>query len=350
MGFVVVIAIVALAFTGVLGGKQSTISFPTTTNNNNQPVATASKCPTDGDTSFTLNVYNDLNTSGAENYDMTVVCKSNSGHVVTITDTTDPTPVTLNCGETYTCKGVSADGAGGDNSKFTSVRVGKNFVTLNSDGSFTFTPDASNVQIDMGATQHGVLEARVYDNDNAGYVYASGDSSAGTYKTTGATFESTTDNSTALAVGTGGTLDLRMDVRVNSANDEQFADKGFYLLIDAQTNGKWDTPSVKINGKTYTSDCSALNSHEQTAYTDYNWCYKITDLPITLNDKAVVDLGLAALSGVDPGASDDLTIAFASIGQYESTTDQTNVLTGAVTDAPSPAQVFALQSYTLDIA
>jgi len=315
----------------------------------------ADQCPDDGDTSFKLQFFNDLNETGAENYDETCVCEDEDGARFTITDTTSPSPsATLNCGKDVTCKCVSVDGAAGDHSKILSIRsgAGGNTDAKIVNGNLKFHAGSSNVNIDVGSSQHGVLETRVWDATSAGWMYGQTETTKGTWITTAKRFTGTSGNMTdsgTIAIGSGGKLDIEMGVRVNSAQDQQFEDEAFYLLIDAASN-KYDTPDVEIDGVTYASDCTILNEDETLAYSGEEYCYYVDGVEITNNKDIVLGLVFNALSGVDPGAADDINVSFANIGGYQSTTDTTNIKVGSVKDDSSQTAVYTIQEWMLDVS
>ncbi len=308
----------------------------------------AAACPDTKLTAVTYNVFNDLNTTAAENVDVVTVFTSALGHTITLTDTTAPTSTNFNCGETYTGRGVSSSGAGGDHGNLLSVRQGQ--ATLDN-GNVVFELLTGTVAIDVGSSQHGRIEARVFDADEAAFMYSdeSGDgSSAGTYRTTGAQFQSTT-NATAKAIGSGGTMDIRMDIRINTNADEQLEDKGWYLFIDS-SRSVWDVPGVAINGVAKTSNCALLNSDEAKKYNGEDFCYKITDISVKNVPRIPINLNMKALAGVDPGASDDFNITIVSIGTYQSTADNKNVKVGAVKDDSSQTVVLNEEEYLFDVS
>ncbi|RKZ06885.1 hypothetical protein DRQ25_12865, partial [Candidatus Fermentibacteria bacterium] len=162
-------------------------------------------CPTDGDTSLKIDVKNSFNESGSEGFDVTgylykKVSNEAGGtsfeYVQSITDTTSPTAITIDCGYNYVFKPVSSSGASGDSSHFTSVLSGDSDVKI-VDGWLEFTADSSNENIIVGMPQHATLECRAYDNIQRALMYDSADSSATDYETDGVTFTSTTNNATA---------------------------------------------------------------------------------------------------------------------------------------------------------
>jgi hypothetical protein len=61
-----------------------------------------------------------------------------------------------------------------------------------------------------------------------------------------------------------------------------------------------------------------------------------------------VDFAIKANS--NPGSGDDISVDISPRGTFKSTTNTNNVLTGAVTDAASPAQVHTLFDTVIDVS
>lgn len=344
-----IVAVIVLLLVGIFAFSAMQMGLLPSLNIN-QPGDLPLGCPDDGTTSFKLQVFNSLNESGAESYDVTTVCTSDSGDSVTLTDTTDPTATDLVCGARYTCKLVSAQsadhtGTGQAHSMADAIRSGTGSI---SNGNLIITPNSATLNVDVASTQGGRIEARVYDDDAATFVYQGADASAGTYTDTGGNFTSSTSK-TPWTVGSGGTLDLRMDVRINTTTDEAFEDRGFYVFVDASTS-KWNTPTIKVDGTTRTSNCASLNEDEAKAYSGEEYCYKITDVSISETNVVPIDINIGALSGVNPGASDDFNITLVSIGAYQSTTNTKDVKIGAVKDDSSQTVVLYQEEYSFDVA
>lgn len=306
-------------------------------------------CPDDGATSVSINVYNDLNTSGTENFDVTMVLTSASGHTVTITDTSAPTASELNCGEKYTGKAISASGANGDHSVFTSVRRGAATIV---DGNVEFVASGNAMAIDLGSTQHARLQARVYDKDNAAFMYdasSSDGSAAGTYRTHGTVFQSTT-NATANAIGAGGSVAVRMDIKAQTNSDIQLEDRGFYMFIEASSS-VYDIPGVYINSVQRTSNCAQLNADEAKKYNDQDYCYFINDVHVINTPVTEIDLTMKALSGVNPTSTNgNYNVTFVSVGAYQATMDSKMVKVGAVKDDTSQTVVLNEEEFEFDVS
>ena len=303
-------------------------------------------CPNDGDSTIILDLYNELNTTASEGYDATVyVFNSNGGLAQTLTDTTSPSGSNVNCGDTYTMKMVGADGNGGDNSKFTGVTSGEN-VQINN-GYATFVADKSTEKMELKGRQHGVLQFKAYDVDNAGFMYNSDDVN-NAYCADGCTFESIV-NGTAKAVGVAETINLKLYVQ-GTATDTAFQDYYTLILIEGGANAitTWEDPAlVAWAGASLTEvEMSSLTPEEQDAFNAYDWVYKV-DTPIEKNAIYTLEIQMSAKAGQNPTA--DIEIDFASAGNYKSVSGST-VKTGAAKDDSSNSVLYALMDTTIDLS
>jgi len=332
LGFV---AVVGLLVWIAMGVQQRAVPGPVTEEGVPISVATAG-CPTDLVTTATISVENVLNTTGAETYNTTMYIFSKDGEVQSITDTTAGT-ASLTCGQSYTGKIISTDGAAGDSSEILGTTSGK--VT---DGNVEFKASSRALTLSLETNQRGVPEVRARDIVNDAFMYDTSDVTNLDYETTdGVIFSSTTDNATGTAVGSGSELHVTQYVRAN-VDDNDFNDRGIYVLIDAASN-VWNIPTVKIDGKVASEASGMLNSDEKIAYNDYEFVYFIpADREVTKNKEVAVDLSIFALGGVDPTGANNVSVDYAVIGQYEST-QKTNVIkVGAVKDDSSKTQVYTL--------
>lgn len=307
----------------------------------------ANGCPSNGLTSFILNVWNKLNTTGSENFDVTAYLFKNGAKDATITDTTNPSATNIECGKHYIMKVISTDGNGGDSGKFIAAS-GCNGATVDSDGNIEFDATSSTCNIDAYGKQHGVLEFRVKDNLNNGYMYNSTQADTTTYHLSGESFTSTTSNTTNTSVNAGKKLDLNVDFETTVA-DTDFNDFGTYVLLDAPTT-TWDVASTMSlsSGDSIVESKGALTATESRAYSTYEQVYKFN--AAVKNSVNTLHIVLSALSGVDPVAStDDVTIAFASIGSYLST-DGSQVKVGATKDDSGATAVYTIQTAKVKVA
>ncbi|MEA3430335.1 MAG: hypothetical protein U9R08_03605 [Nanoarchaeota archaeon] len=306
-------------------------------------------CPTDLDTALTLTVNNGLNTTGIETYDNTgylyKVVNGQESLKSTITDTTAGT-ATLDCGSDYVYRQVSADGSSGDSAMIMSVGAGDATV-VEGGRAVKFTATGPSLNLELVSKQHSPIKIRVYDNDQSGWVYDGSDNDATDFETTGATFKSTTGNTTATAVGASGDIDFNIEAEA-TISDGDVADLGLYILIDASTSD-FQEPTVKFEGSKL-SVFDLVDKKESTSYSSYEYVYKLeADQASALieDDDVSIELEVEAVDGVNP--TSDIVIAFATIGAARATSGY-DVRYSSVTDASSPAAIYTLQSFTLDLS
>lgn len=303
-------------------------------------------CPDDGDSSLYLDVYNSLNETGSENYDVTYYILGEDGNVVTtVSDTTSPSATTIDCGYKYVLKAIAADGASGDNSHFVDIRgkpVSSDAKIV--DGGIQFTADRSNINLKSGMTQHGTLQFKLYDNEDARYAYNADEEPQDNtdWETDGVTFRDG-GNTTAFAVSSGGFLDHSLKVK-GVQTDTDFNDAYVLLAVEAPVD-KWNKPNVVWNGKSLEDIKDSLPSDEATALNSYEYVYKITD--DIEDDIHTLDFYMDTCSGCDPTA--DVELDFYAAGNYLSTSG-TTVKTGAAKDDSSKTAVFTVQDIAIDVS
>lgn len=301
-----------------------------------------------GDTptsSVTMNVHNNLNTTGDENYDVAVVCTGDiTGHIVSLSDTTSPSASTFNC-EPYTCKGVSASGAAGDSGFVASIVNGPGEVQDNGKA-VKLTVAQKTVSIDLAAPQGDVLAFKQKDMTDDALADDDQDNTTTDYETDGVTFYSSTTD-TAYTMGTGASYKIKQFVRASSLTDAQWGSMGWYVLLDLVASEQAE-PLVKVDGNTLSSVKDQLNADEKIAYAGYEYVYKVENRPVTYNDEVEVEVSFQALPGVNP--STDPQVDYAAIGAYTSTANGNVIKYGAVKDDSSKTQVFALEDTTIDIS
>lgn len=297
-------------------------------------------------TGVTVTQYNQLNDTGTETYDQTarlykVQADGSEAMFATLTDLTNPSATTTNCGDTYRLRLESADGS---NARIVGVRGGEG-AKLSADGKYVeFTAKGAAYNLEIESPQRAGVKVKAFDLKQNGWLFANDASSASSYRTSGVTFQSTTDNATAMAIGTADDAHIRFDMRANGV-DVDANDFGIYMLVDADT-AKYDEPSVSFAGKDLQDVKGNLDTYESRAFSNYEYVYRIDD-SIVDKDKSL-DFQISALSGIDPSGSDDITIAFAGIGASKQTSGN-GMRYAATTDAASPAAVFTLQTFGLNI-
>jgi len=303
-----------------------------------------STCPTDGDSDLKINVYNPLNTSGSENYDVTLYGFTGDSLAYTITDTTSPTATTVNCGENILFKPIGTTGASGDKSYIVSASGTGGDISV-VDGNVNIKPTKGTTNVILQMQQHATLECKAYDNFNKGLMYDNGDSSNTDYETDGVTWTSTTDNSTAYSEAND--IDIDFTCRAIQT-DTDYNDRGIWVLIEAPA-AVWDEPTVLLNGVRLAEATTQLNNDERKAYADYEYVYLIPQNTVIEDGGDGFDLTVRMeLSEGVSSATADPEIDFAVRTQYLST-DGMSVKEGSVTDASSPAQIISLYDMTLDV-
>ncbi len=321
------------------------------------------ECPDDGQTTLTVTAKNLYNISGTEEYDntMKLFTKMSDGSEDWFADLADTTAGTdeLVCGNTYVGRILSVDGDGGDSGKVLAARASGTTVEIIEGGKgIEFLAQGAENVIKLDVRQHAVLELRGRDNDADGFMFNT-DEASGTYVTTGGSFESIV-NGTALAVGSGGQLDLTFGVRIVEAQDDQdFSDFGAYFLADF-AKATWNKPSVAYMNVVLPETSFDASSPGESAEEDlwsatYEYIYNIDNSILGLAENVQVftrnprslDLDVSAKAGVDP--STDPTFAFAAVAATKSVTSDVVRYSGA-TDASTAAAVYTVQSWTVDLS
>ncbi|MEK7064464.1 MAG: hypothetical protein AAB973_02530 [Patescibacteria group bacterium] len=295
-------------------------------------------CPDAKTTTLTLSVANDLNKTGEETYDMGIRLVGNKGHTLRGTDTTSGS-YTLNCGEVYAVKGLSASGANGDSAKFYGVRSGQ--ATINGDGTATISAVTGAQTVILSGKAHGVLEMRSFDVINNAFLFDDSDAAATDYDTDGVNYNSTTTGDNATAVGAGAEFHVIAYVRP-TVTDNVWGDiGGWYVLVEAVTT-TWDVPTVKFGGAVLQNVKGQFTADEAKAYSAYEYAYLINKDIMTQSEGAL-DFSIFALSGVNPATTtENVQLDYASRGASASNMNADNVVVGAVQDDSSQTTVHTL--------
>lgn len=164
------------------------------------------------------------------------------------------------------------------------------------------------------AHKTSALQARVKDASADAYWQIAG--GVNTFSNLAATWLNTSAGATIDATS-GGCHDLQLFVKTQT-QDTVFgaADGEVMMLVDASTT-KWDEPSTSLGNNV--KDGANFDSYDLTAIADYEYAYKMNQIKDT---QSSIDFYECAVSGVDPGAADDVKIRF--------------VAKGAVLDSKSP--------------
>jgi hypothetical protein len=221
---------------------------------------------------------------------------------------------------------------------------------VSSDGRYVeFTPSGATHTLEIKSKAVSGVVARAFDKVAGEFMFDMSDATTTEYEATGATFVSSVDNTTALTIGTGDTLDVEFTLKASNLYTDAF-DMGAYVLVEAPvTDYDVDTMSVSFDGQALTA--VDLSGKESTAYNAYEKVYKI---PANLASEILGGSGtgkklrvtIDALSDVN--ADDDVVVALASIGSVQEI-NSNNLRYSSVSDASSPSAVYTLQSFTIDI-
>lgn len=344
---IMALAVIAAVLVGIFIANDGSFSAtstdaPAITGN---VAAQAGLCPADGTTSLSFTVINPLNTSAQEDYDQTAIIyevnENGEALYTTLSDTTAGT-ADLNCGDTYRIRLASSDSA---NARIDSVASGEADV-IEEGRAVEFVAERSNFNLRVDSSQHAGILVRAFDEDQNAFVFADDSDSASTLRATGATFQSTVDNATATTLNSGGDLRWTFGIEANG-EDVDANDFGTYVLVKASTT-VYEEPSVSYEGSTLTDVFGELDTYESRAFSTYDYAYLIPEGSSIEDSERDISLDISALSDVNPGASDDLEVAFATIGGVKEVSGQ-NMRYSASTDASSPSAVFTLQTFGINV-
>ena len=250
-----------------------------------------------------------------------------------ITDTSSGS-VTLACGEKYVVETRSTSGAAGDSAIISSANLAG--ATIDSaTGKLTFTPTGNGGTLTVMSHQHGNSEVRAFDLINNAFLFDDQDASATDYETTdGVKFNGTTVGDNGITVGSGGELRVRVYYRANQIDEDANDIGGTYVLVDAATSA-WDGTrrTMTINGVISPDVTTSLNADEKSAYSNYEYVYKIpAGLDITNSKETLLDFSLFAKSGQNPTGAHNVSIDFAPIGKFASQLNSDTLKIGSVLD------------------
>lgn len=344
---VVILVLVALSTMAIFGAfssdaTKSLIGGGGDDDSSGSGVGTCNFCPDTGQTSVSLNVYNQKNETGSEAYNVSYRVYDSEKEFLTNGEDTTSASVNFDCGKKQKLRLLGADST--DNAKIMTAEGVNSDVS--SDGKYVeFTPCGASGSLNIYSNEAGVLEVRAYDNNGAGWIYDNADNDATNYETDGATFMSTTNNATNMSVGTAGDVDIKLETRC-SVTDEVFGDFGTYILVDAKTS-VWNEPDVEWDGTDLDDMKGELNVNEARAWSGYEYVY-FTDEVI---DYDGINLGykMTALSGIDPAGDDRYEIDFGSKSSYKQTSGSAVEYAG-VDDSSSPSVIHAIQDYNFHVS
>jgi hypothetical protein len=336
--YVIAIALIGLvglgsyAIFGKSGASQQGLGTGNVVLTPEQQAQASFSCGSDKETSVTVTLKNDQNTTGLQTFDANyyiylIGTDGKETQVVSGSDTTGGT-ATLDCGNKYRLKLVT-DGST-DNSRIKGVYTQN--AEVDKDGSVLFTTVAPSFTLGLVGSQHSAIEVRAYNEDARARMYEAGGSNSA-YVGTGATFYSVTDNATVTTVTTGSSLMQTMELRAVSTTAD-FNDYGVYVLVDADPN-YWDTiQSMEFDGVELQDVKGSLTADESKAFSGYEFVYLISSgkLVDSKNHKLYFD----ALKSTGATGSDTLKIDFAVSGNFLSVDGYTLKTAGAKDSSGSP--------------
>lgn len=188
-----------------------------------------------------------------------------------------------------------------------SLTCGKEFdvyapavINETASGKFLFkTMDPVNsMDLPIEALDH--ISVRAYDEINHGNVYDTGDASATDNEDLAAgsvTFTSTTDNTTAYAMGT--TSELHMTFTMSTAAQKSWGDLKNYIAVDADADDFAKAPTLIFEDKVLVQvGKGALNEDDQGYLSAYEYVYA---LPYDIGESSVeLEIKAKAKSNQDP--------------------------------------------------
>jgi hypothetical protein len=325
--------------------------------------STGNNCGTARTTTVTFSQTNGLNTTGSEPFNSTcyvykVAADGSETYVTTSTDqTTSAGTMSADCNQKYRMYCISTDANGGDSGQILGV-VGDGVKVItakdNKDrdvpsAGIEFLTNAPTYPVTWQGKQHATLQFKAYDMAGltGTVMYDESDAITSDYETDGVNFTSTSGNTTATAVGSGGWLKVQEEIQATDV-DTDFSDFGFYIAVKAATT-VWDADTVTAkftSASGSTSSLSNLKSNldkdENSLFDSYQYLYFVPDS--IRQDSAYFTLNVKALSGVNPGTSDDVEIDYVSKGAALRTGGVSKgVRFSASTDASSKSAIYAIQ-------
>ena len=352
------IVLVVLYMQGYIGGgsKQGVVIQPqTATAEPPKIILQDDGCSDTKLTALTTNVFNFLNTSLSDNFDVTLRLYSGASEqfMLSITDTTAPSSTNVRCLTDIKGKILSTDADAGDNAAIHSATIDLGSVTTSPDmTSIMFKTQGSSQSLSIQGEKHGVLNFRAYDENLKGLVFNSGETNRNDFDTTGVNYTSTTDNATYQAIGIGETLKMTLEVQSTTPYTD-FFDLGGYLCLDHSAT-TWDTPKIVLDGAELSDyKLGGLTPYETKLFSNWDECFYVppTEDYTTKNTaKFYLEVRANTEPAIASGDSDSIYGYFYSRGHYADTFDSNILRVGAATNAPNPAAVFTRQTFQISVS
>ena len=291
-------------------------------------------------TAIRMRTKNILNTTTADyTPTQTFYIYENGGYIGSVTAVATSTftatsPASLDCGKTYKIVPVAS-------STSTTYIIASDKGEVQPDGSLLYLATGATADITVKIEKKSeILHFRAFDSANTG-IYKTSEASSATWVTAG-TYQCTTDNSSATAVGANEIWEGYLWFK-SSTSYTNAIDRNAKILMDAGASGAtyWNTPKIIVDGVEL-QEC-ALTADESKAYADYEWafCYSgaVTNTHRTLY--------YSVQSVADP--TNDMKFAFVSDGKYLSVDGET-IGEASVKDDTSKTSVYTKLEVTFDLS
>lgn len=177
------------------------------------------------------------------------------------------------------------------------------------------------VDITAESRKTSALQARIKDNTADAYIY--NDAGANTFSNLADSWINDSTNAATIDAGTGGAHDFTISVKTQT-QDTVFgmSSDEVAVLVDASST-KWNEPSTSLGSNI--KDAQHFDSYDLTAISDYEYAYQFSQV---VDTQKSFDFYITAVSGVDPGATDDVKIRFIAKGVVLDSKDNQNVRKG----------------------
>jgi hypothetical protein len=352
-GLMALVLVVGVFYFGMqLTGEQETTeaSIATTTVQTETGVSQVTglvSCPSDGSTDGQVRYKDGLastNTYGAP----TVYFMPQTSGLKRVTSGALQTDGTYSTAVDLKCTGA------GTKWKPVSVAQQNQFHSVDSGQSGVFTAEGTYVQRDLVGKKFSGLQFKVEDKFTGAAKYfnitqgASGTTGPGTYTVfNGTTWVATNtggETGTSLTLAADGYIDARIYLKTNQTKS-QFGEDGLrtWLLVDASPS-VWDEPIVaRGTDPKFVDQKASLQPDDLRFFGNYEYAYSVGSFG---DRESYIDFYQQTASGVNPGASDDITVDICAESRYNSNKKSDAINVGCYDDAATQALVASSNRHT----
>ncbi len=182
------------------------------------------------------------------------------------------------------------------------------------------------IVLDTKVSKIDNLRARVWDYDEAGFMYNNKAASEGyaDLNTSGLKFTSTADNSTPKTINADEWVNLRFHVRTQNADHQLGGDKVLIAVdyADDSNINDWQEPTITVGGVQLSDIKGTLTTNDQEALGAYEKAYLINS-PIGETD-TLIDFYMLSGAGVNPDY--DFKVRFVGNGIHQDDKNPTQLL------------------------